>query len=317
MTLDVVTLGETMAVLAPERVGPLRAATSGRLTVAGAESTVAIGVCRLGGTARWVGSLGEDELGELVIARLRAEGVDVRAERRTAATGLMIKERRTAATTRVHYYRAGLAGSQLAADQVNAAVLGESRWLHVTGITPALSPSAAEAVEAAVDAAVAAGTKVSFDVNHRTRLWSSDEAAGPLRGLAERADVVFATRSEAELLTGRPTRDDAAAVRQLADVTAGTVVLKRGDQGVLALEAGTRRSLEQAAYPVTVIDPVGAGDAFVAGYLAEASREGTLEACLRLGAAVAAVAISCDGDWEGLPTREEVQALFDADDIVR
>ena len=125
MTLDVLTCGETMGVVENERVGPLRLGGPMRLAMAGAESTVAIGVSRLGGTARWIGVVGDDEVGALVRRTLAAEGVEVDGvvvdpER---PSGLMLKERRTSTATRVRYYRehgagAGLAPEHVSADQV-------------------------------------------------------------------------------------------------------------------------------------------------------------------------------------------------------
>lgn len=322
---DVLTLGETMAVIAADGCGPLRSARSARLTVAGAESTVAMGVCRLGGTARWLGSLGDDELGELVLTHLRSAGVDVRVARRELPTGLMIKERRTASTTRVHYYRSGLAGSLLEPGQVTAQDVVEAAWLHVTGISPALSASAAAAVETAVRLAGDVGTSVSFDVNYRRRLWAPAEARRRLRPLLERADIVFATGDEAAVLLGRDPAvpdqrlDDESALAGLVAATDATVVLKRGIEGAVAAPAGPDRTVRvvQPAFPAVVSDPVGTGDAFVAGYLADAARGVDVAGALRTAAAVAAIAIGSDGDWEGLPTRAEVDALLGADDIVR
>jgi hypothetical protein len=117
MTGPVVTCGETMACLSTAQAGPLRTGGTLRLGIAGSESNVAIGLARLGHVVAWIGRVGEDELGELVLRTLRAEGVDVSHARREAGapTGLMIKERRVGAVTRVHYYRAGSAGSRLRA----------------------------------------------------------------------------------------------------------------------------------------------------------------------------------------------------------
>lgn len=140
----ILTYGETMAALKSATAGPLRMGGRFALSMAGAESTVAIGVGRLGGTARWVGVVGDDELGSLITMRLRAEGVltDGVVTTDAAPTSLIVKERRTAAVTRVSYYRRHGAGALLAPAHVEEAHVREARVLHVTGITPALSRSA-------------------------------------------------------------------------------------------------------------------------------------------------------------------------------
>ncbi|MFD0658040.1 PfkB family carbohydrate kinase [Thermocatellispora tengchongensis] len=108
------------------------------LSIAGAEANVAIGLARLGHRARWAGVVGQDELGALVLRTLRAEGVDVSTVRESGdrPTGLMIQESRIADITRVHYYRAGSAGSTLSPADATAALTPAPRLLHVTGITP-------------------------------------------------------------------------------------------------------------------------------------------------------------------------------------
>lgn len=302
-----VTLGETMAALSPDHVGPLRHARSLGLSVAGAESTVAIGVCRLGHPATWIGRVGDDELGALVRARLLAEGVTVHAVTDPAApTGLMIKERRAAGVRRVHYYRSGSAGSQLTPDDLPDQ-LAEVAVLHLTGITPALSPTAAAAVRAAVAQARAAGRTVSFDVNFRSRLWTADTARPVLAELAATADLVFAGVEEAQIVLGSAATDPAELGAALRAIGPSTVVVKLGEQGAVSFsEAG---AVPVDAVPVTEVDPVGAGDSFVAGYLA-ALLDGRPEADrMAQAATVAAMSVATHGDWEGLPTRSELGLL--------
>jgi hypothetical protein len=191
-----------MALLTTAEVGRLRHASALTLGVAGAESNVAIGARRLGCPAAWVGRVGDDELGELVVSRIRAEGVDVEGVVRDpeAPTSLMLKERRTADMVRVLYYRRHGPGSRLRPDDLDPAQVAAAGVLHVTGITPALSDSARATVDHAVELARAAGVPVSFDLNYRSALWPPDRAAAVCRDLAARADIVFAGDDEAELL---------------------------------------------------------------------------------------------------------------------
>ncbi|HWR85172.1 MAG TPA: sugar kinase [Rhodoglobus sp.] len=303
-----VTLGETMALFRGASIGSLSHEHAFELGIGGAESNVAIGVARLGGSAAWMGRVGADGFGERVLRELRAEGLDLRATvDEGARTGLMVKERRTAGLTRVLYYRAGSAGSRLAASDLDEELIRSAGVLHVTGITPALSDAAAGAVRAAVDLAVAAGVPVSFDVNHRASLWSADAAVPVYRELAARSTAVFAGEDEAAMLVGDGTPQELA--ERLAALGPGQVVIKLGAEGCLALVDGATYAVP--AVPVQPVDTVGAGDAFVAGYLAELLDGRSVEQ--RLATAVRTGAFAClgPGDWESYARRDEL-ALLDA-----
>jgi 2-dehydro-3-deoxygluconokinase len=300
-------VGETMALLTTPEVGRLRHASSLTLGVAGAESNVAIGARRLGCPAAWVGRVGDDELGELVVSAIRAEGVDVGGVVRDpgAATSLMLKERRTATMVRVLYYRRHGPRSRLQPADLDPERVAAAGVLHVTGITPALGDSARATVEHAVEVARAAGVPVSFDVNYRSALWPPDLAAVVCRDLAARADLVFASDDEAELLGlhGEP----ADLARRLADLGSGHAVVKLGERGAVAAVDGRVQVVDPV--PVRAVDPVGAGDAFVAGYLAETLAGRPVPERLATAAACGAFAVTVPGDWEGLPTRDELTTL--------
>jgi 2-dehydro-3-deoxygluconokinase len=300
-------VGETMVLLTAAEVGRLRHAGSFTLGVAGAESNVAIGARRLGCPAAWVGRVGDDELGELVVSRIRAEDVDVGGVVRDpgAPTSLMLKERRTAAMVRVLYYRRHGPGSRLEPGDLDPAQVAAAGVLHVTGITPALSDTARATVEHAVELAREAGVPVSFDVNYRSALWPPERAAAVCRDLAARADLVFASDDEAELLGLKGEPADLA--RGLADLGAGHAVVKLGERGAVAAVDGRVHAVDPV--PVQAVDPVGAGDAFVAGYLAETLAGRPVPERLATAATCGAFAVTVPGDWEGLPSRDELAAL--------
>jgi 2-dehydro-3-deoxygluconokinase len=312
VSLDVLTCGEAMGVLHNERVGPLRLGGAMRLAVAGAESTVAIGVGRLGGTARWVGVVGDDEVGALVRRTLAAEGVETDGivVDRDRPTGLMLKERRTASVTRVRYYRRHGAGASLAPEHVTAADVERARWVHLSGITPALSATARSTVRHVAELVSGSAARLCVDLNYRSALWPADEAVPVLTELVKRADLVLATLEEAELLVGEA-GDPLAAASALASMGPRTVVVKRGAAGATAWHDETVHDV--VAVPTTVVDPVGAGDAFAAGLLADLAAGRPVAEALATAAAVAAVDVSCPGDWEGLPTRSELDELRGAD----
>ena len=313
-TGGVATLGETMALLWPPEVGPLRHAPALRLGVAGAESNVAVGVVRLGVPAAWLGRVGDDEFGRMVTMTLQGQGVHTTAVvDLEARTGLMVKERRTAQVTRVLYYRAGSAGSRLSPDDLDPAVIGAAAVLHVTGITTALSPTARAAVFAAVEEACAAGVPVSVDLNYRSALWSAADAGPVLRDLMRRADIVMATEEEARLVVGGA--DPRALIGELEALGPGAVLLKQGAEGSLSSIDGAL--YEVPARPVTVVDSVGAGDAFGAGYLSGLCRGLPAQERLALATSAGAFAVTVPGDWEGLPTLADLALLDGGEAVLR
>jgi 2-dehydro-3-deoxygluconokinase len=309
----VVTLGETMALLTAEQVGPLRHAKSLRLTIAGAESNLAIGVRRLGVPAAWLGRVGDDEFGELIRSTVAGQQVDTTAiVDPQAPTGLMIKERRTGTRTRVRYYRSGSAGSRLTPADLDAAPIAAARILHVTGITPALSRTARDTVFAAVASAREHGLLVSVDLNYRRALWDPDQAGAVFRDLVRGADILLATEDEGRLVVDVDTPEKLAA--ELAALGPAEVLVKLGDQGAAAHIDG--RAYPVPPRPVTVLDPVGAGDAFAAGYLASRCRGADAAGRLAAAATAGAFAVTVAGDWEGAPTVAELGLLGDDGDSV-
>lgn len=310
---EVVTLGECLASLVATAPGPLAEATTFERHVAGAEANVAVGLARLGHSVAYVGRIGDDGFGTAVIRRLRGEGVDVThlAIDPGARTGVMIRERRTVGPAEVLYHRAASAGSRLApADidrAVDAGVFEGARWLHLTGITPALSETARAAANRACDVARDGGMQVSLDINLRRRLWSDAMAAPALRDLAAGVDVVLGSPDELAVLADTdPATDPAELAAAVATLGPATVVAKLGSDGALGLEAGATPVLVPAIAVPVVVDPVGAGDAFGAGFIAGRLDGVDLETALRMGNACGALAVAAVGDQAGLPDRAEL-----------
>lgn len=319
----VVTIGETMALVTVPSGRQLRGGTAATVGFGGAESNVAIGLARLGVPVTWASRVGDDAFGSLISREIRGEGVDVVAVvDGSARTGLMVKEERHGRPWRVRYYRDGSAASRLSPADVRSpqlfSAITAARVLHVTGITAALGQAPLDAVRTAIEIAREAGVLVSFDVNHRSALWSAERAAPVLADLCAGADLVFAGVEEAALVLGRPedTADEQALARDLAALGADTVVVKLGARGALALSGG--RPQTATPIPIDVVDPVGAGDAFVAGYLAGLVADGSVVDCLRLGNRLGGAVCRVRGDWEGLPTRDELDHLDPtSEDVVR
>lgn len=313
--LGVITLGETMALLTSDGVGPLPHARSLGVGIGGAESNVAIGLKRLGVPAAWIGRVGDDSLGQLIERELRAEGLDVRCTRDgSAPTGLMIKERRTPTAIRVSYYRNDSAGSRLCREDIPSDLFARARLLHLTGITPALSASASDAVQYAIDCARSAGAAVSFDLNYRSSLWSTDAARPVYLDLIAQCDVVFAGVDEAAIVV-EDDDDPLLLADRLVQLGAGQAVIKLGASGCVALVDGEK--YHQPAVPIHPVDTVGAGDAFVAGYLAELLAGKPVPQRLVTAVRTGAFACLVPGDWEGLPSRSELPLLEASEPVIR
>ncbi|GIH62615.1 sugar kinase [Microbispora siamensis] len=288
---EVFTLGEALGVVSGDR---LRHDMTIRLDVEGPELTTAVGLARLGHTVSWLGRVSADELGMRTLTVLRGEGVDVSHVRvdETAATGLILRQRRIGRSSHAVHYREGSAGSHLSTGDVPGEAVQSARILHVTGVTLGLSGLAWSAVHHAVKLARDAGVLVSVDVNHRANLWeSAEEARQGLTELAASADVLFATQDELMLVE---------------PVLASTpeLVVTRGAKGASATVEGLRYDTQAA--PVTAVDPSEVGGAFVAGYLS-AILDGLHPADrLKRGISVAAFAVASHSSWQGLPTRGEL-----------
>jgi len=259
-----IALGEAMVMIVPVRAESLATANDLRLDVGGAESNVATHAAALGVSSAWVGAVGDDFLGERVCRVIEGRGVHVGwvSVDSGAQTGVYFKDPGRG----VLYYRRGSAASRMSPATVAGVPLEHVEVVHVSGVTPALSPTCAALIDAVIERVAATDTLLSFDVNHRAPLWEPGTAAPTLLTLARRADVVFVGLDEAHTLWGCETAHD---VRCLLPEPPRLVV-KDGDVGATEFDrsAGTEVTTFVPAIPTEVVEPVGAGDAFAAGFLA-------------------------------------------------
>jgi 2-dehydro-3-deoxygluconokinase len=319
MAVDVVTFGETMALFQPLQDGPLPYAPLFTRAVAGAKSNLAIALTRLGRKARWISRVGTDPFGDLVVSMIGGEGVDVSLVTRdtSAPTAVFFREKKSYDEPNVFYYRKGSAASLLSPEDVRPEWFEGARQLHVTGITPALGPRTADAVRTAMQQAKEQGLIVSFDPNLRRKLWSETEARETLLSFVPLCDLFMPGLEEAEFLLGEGDQEDYG----LAFLQMGPkiVALKLGTEGAAGFAENV--SARAPAFPITkIIDPIGAGDAWDAGFLSvlldESSlpwesqkMEGLLSVALERGNIMGALATQFKGDWEGLPTLAELEQL--------
>ncbi|MGG0718031.1 sugar kinase [Robertmurraya massiliosenegalensis] len=315
--MDVVTIGESMVVFTP--TSPLmRYAHTYSRKFGGAETNVAIGLTRLGHGVGWISRVGEDEFGKSLLSFIRGEGVDVSQVLydKTASTGIYFKEIRHGGDVRVQYYRSNSAASHLLPEDIDPEYIKKAKYLHVTGITPALSKSCYETVLHAIHIAKEHGVKVVFDPNLRKKLWSEEEARKVLLELAGLADIVLPGVDEGKFMFGEG--DPEKLCQLFLNQGASVVILKVGAKGAYY---GTKDKIKLVpGFPVeTVIDPVGAGDGFAAGIISGLLDGIELEKAVERGNAVGAIATQVEGDFESLPDRDELFRFFHSteDDINR
>ncbi|MEU6254483.1 sugar kinase [Streptomyces sp. NPDC047043] len=308
---DVVCVGETMVVLSPPDDRPLAEQPALSLAVGGAESNVACGLAGLGHRAAWLSRLGDDPFARRILAELSAHGVDVSAVETDPErpTGVYFKDPGPD-RTRTHYYRGGSAATGMGPEWARHPALRRARVVHVSGIAAALSDSCGRLLEAILRDRTVRGPVVSFDVNHRPALWraAGKDAARTLLTLARAADLVFVGRDEAEELWGTARPDDIAGLLGAAPV----VVVKDAEYGATSYAGGVRTFVP--SLPVEVVEPVGAGDAFAAGYLAGLLEDRDERARLRLGHLAAAAALRTRDDVPVMPPRAQTDRLLALDD---
>ena len=311
----IVTLGETMALIRSNSPGHQGSRSQMTFGFGGAESNLSVALTRLGNEVTWFSQLGSDAAGRMIATELRGEGVDVIARRLDEApTGLMMKTTGLAGIQEVTYYRSNSAATLLKPSDIPADIFTNAKLFHTSGISLAISTSSRETALAAIKKAKEQGILVSFDVNHRTRLWSANEAAPHYRSAIAQADIVFAGRAEAALVTGLdPSADPLELLVGMQELTSAVVILKEGTEGSWAIQ--NSELIHSPAVEITAVDTVGAGDGFAAGFIdeflksTESNRELFLTSCLASGNRVGAFACLNEGDWEGYPLPAQLKLL--------
>ncbi len=298
-TLEVVTLGEPLVLLLAEAGIPLANAQIFRRQAIGAELNVATGLARMGHCVALAARVGNDQLGTALLGAIRYEGIDTTmVHRDPAPTGLIVRDCPSARPVDVAYYRTDSAGAQLCPEDLDPSLIGSARVLHLTGITPMLSATCAATVEAAVASGGAAGADICVDPNLRRRLGTLEQARAALSPALAAATIILAGTDEGQALTGLEDRSRVA--DHWLSEGARIVVLKEGPAGSWVYDGNTATPIP--ATPVPTVDPVGAGDAYAAGFLSGLLRGDDPAGAARLGAAVAALVVATPGDREGLPT---------------
>ncbi len=319
MSHDVVTFGEAMIRLSPPNFRRLEQAHSLELQVGGAELNTAVGLARLGRKTAWVSRLTDNPLGRLIANRAREAGVDTQHVLFTKEdrVGLYFLEFGAAPrASSVLYDRKDAAFAHIQPGMIAwADVFNGVKWFHVTGITPALSPSAAVTTREALKAARAAGIRTSIDLNYRAKLWSGTDAGKWMSEFMQLCDVLITTEEDVEKVFAIKGDDYEALARQLTEkfplrVVAITLrvnpLVWRNSWTAIAYRSG--QVLRTLAYEVEIVDRLGAGDSFAAG-LIHGLLDDDLQMGLDWGVAASAIKHSIPGDFAWI-SRAEVEALL-------
>jgi 2-dehydro-3-deoxygluconokinase len=307
----IVTIGEPMMVFNGAADAPISVGGSVAATFAGAESNVAIGLARLGHSVRYLSVLGDDLFGRAIAKGLRGEGVDVSGLKFSAQhpTGVMFKNRWPGDEPEVLYYRKHSAFAHVDAGRFDAELWREARVIYLTGITPALSAGCLALIREVLADAKARGIPVWLDPNYRAKLWSAEAFAATIGEMLPLVDTVLPGLAEGRLLTGKREAGEIACA--LMGLGAKNVVLKAGESGAMVY---SKEGLAAAATKMQIgrmIDPIGAGDGFAAGYLSgRLDGLGAQESLVRAHA-VAAMVCMTHGDWEGLPNRQQLARFLE------
>jgi 2-dehydro-3-deoxygluconokinase len=293
---DVTTLGEMLIRLSVPSGTRLENASRFDVHTAGAEANVLTLLSRLERNTCWFGALPDNPPGRFTASALRVAGV--------SANGILWKDSGRVGTyyvefgetprgIQVTYDRAHSCATQLQAGEINWDLMLDTRLLHLTGITPALSPSCLEIVTEAIQRAKECNVPVSFDINYRQKLWSQADAAQTLLPLIQNAELLFCNQADAIGLFRCTGSMQEVAQGMLELSKARNVIVTFGEQGAL-LWTGSEWKHEPAR-PTRIIDRLGAGDALAAGVI-HGWLDDELSAGLRYGVTLAALALSQDGD---------------------
>ncbi len=314
--IDVTAIGEPLVQFNPLEEGPLKHAPLYEKHAAGSEANVVIGVSRLGFNTAYMTKLGRDEFSKFILSTLKGEGVDVSGIKQIDGKncGVFFVQRGYPIPGRsdVIYYRSDSAAKYFSPEDLDGKLISNSRILHVSGITPALSNSCREATLEAVRIARRSGVKISFDTNYRRKLWTEAEARQTLIEISRDCDLLLTDPDDARILMGKKVDEDPLqALDELEALGPSTIVYKLGAaRGLAGLSNGEKATSLPVKVPV--IDSIGAGDAVVAGFLAGYLAGDSLQRSLDIGSCCAALTVMRRGDFENLPDRSDLEKWLSA-----
>lgn len=309
-----VSIGETMVSFVPDRKSRLKYGSTLQMRIAGAESNTAIGLQNLGFHTGWISKLGTDSFGDYILRQIRAENVDTSqvTSDELHPTGIMFREY-DHNNTIVHYYRQHSAASFLSPKDIDEEYIKDSKILHFTGITPILSDSCKQAIYKAIDIAKTHNVLISFDPNIRRKLWKNNNYASLMKEFIALSDIVLIGLEEAYELYDTMNQDEIFHLLQNYDATK-YLAIKNGKEGAWVSDKNEFIMIPPSE--CNCVDPIGAGDAFNAGFISGILQGKSLFESGTLGGLAGAYATETEGDIESLPTKKDIHMLLNQLDKV-
>ncbi|WP_227937143.1 sugar kinase [Alkalihalobacillus deserti] len=302
---DVITIGDAMITFNPSSTGPMRFVQSFERKVGGAELNFAIGCSRLGLQTGWISRLGNDEFGKHIFNTVRGEGIDVSEVKLVDGfpTSLNFKEIMEGGEGSTFYYRSNSPTLTLSPDSIKSTYFESAKLLHITGVFPAIDEKNIEIIHTAISEAKKQNMLISFDPNIRLKLWTKERAKEVLLQFLPHVDILLTGLDEAKLLLG--TNQPKEIINECKKLGISYTAIKLGDKGAIGYHDG--KYIEVAPIvPKKVVDTVGAGDGFDAGFVYGVLNNWPLERTLKFANVIGSIVVSIKGDNEGLPYLEDV-----------
>ena len=333
----IVTMGEIMLRLSTPNNEKFIQADEFDINYGGGEANVAVSLANYGHDAEFVSALPKNPIGDAAIATLRKYNVGTKHISRSGERiGIYFLETGSAMrASNVVYDRANSSISTAKVDEFDFdEIFKDADWFHFTGITPAVSDSAAKLTEAALKAAKKAGVTVSVDLNFRKKLWSSEKAKRIMTNLMQYVDVCIGNEEDAEKVLGfKPGNTDVTAgelelngyvdiFNQMCDQFKFKYVISslresfsasNNDWSACIMDGATREFYHSKRYHITpIVDRVGGGDSFAAGLICGLCDKRDFKSALEFAVAASALKHTIPGDFN-LVTREDVEGLAGGD----
>ena len=303
--MDVITIGDGMIAMCPVKKGPIIFSDKFERKIGGAELNVAIGCSRLGLSSSWISRLGNDDFGKYILKTVRGEGVDVSNVKFVDdyPTSVYFREVLSDGSSRSFYYREKSPTNTMTSNDLDENFFKDAKILHITGVFPSINPNNRTLILDAVKLAKKHNLIVSFDPNIRLKLWTKEEAKSFIEKILADVDILLIGDEEIELLLGSISLKDAISTFHNYGIT--KVIVKKGAKGALGSDGKNYYELD-AIKPKALVDTVGAGDGFAAGFLTAFLNNNDFEYCIKFANAVGSLVVGVEGDNEGLPYYDDV-----------
>lgn len=305
--MDVITIGDAMVAMCPKEKGPILFCNTFERKIGGAELNVAIGCARLGLKSGWISRLGQDDFGKHILKTVRGEGIDTSQIELVEGyqTSVYFREVMANGDSRSFYYREKSPTSTMRAESLDENYFRNSKVLHITGVFPSINDNNKEILLKAVELAKKNNLLISFDPNIRLKMWTKSQAREFINKFLSEVDILLVGDEEISILIDE--EDTNEAIKKFHDMGIDKVVVKRGAKGAIGSDGSNIYDVA-AIKPKALIDTVGAGDGFAAGFLSAYLKGDSFEESIEFANAVGSLVVGIEGDNEGLPYYEDVLA---------